>query len=125
MGDSRELVNQELVPGIRAYISNDGVVYRDEVETLCKESGSPNWDAVLIVIPLRLGVDKLNNIYVEDIKYVFHIPQCVGILGGRPRAAFYFVAYQDDSLLYLDPHILQPVVAMIDEFPTDVMLCEI
>lgn len=35
----------------------------------------------------------------------------VGAVGGRPNSAFYFLGYQNDKLLYLDPHVTQESLA--------------
>lgn len=44
------------------------------------------------------------------------MPQCVGLLGGKPNFALYFVGYTASSLngeshlIYLDPHFVQDAV---------------
>mmetsp|Transcript_49843 Transcript_49843/g.57534 ORF Transcript_49843/g.57534 Transcript_49843/m.57534 type:complete len:455 (-) Transcript_49843:128-1492(-) len=68
------------------------------------------WDtSLLLLIPLRLGLDVFNEEYVQSVAQTFSIPQSVGILGGRPRGARWFYgAYADGSkILGLDPHTLQ------------------
>jgi cysteine protease ATG4 len=61
----------------------------------------------MIISPIRLGLDQLNPIYIEPIKKIFEIPQTLGIMGGKPKSSLYFVGYQDDEVLYLDPHTVQ------------------
>ena len=34
-----------------------------------------------------------------------------GIIGGRPREAYYLVGMQEDSLIFLDPHNTQPAIS--------------
>jgi len=36
----------------------------------------------------------------------------VGVIGGRPRRACYYVGVQQTAALYLDPHFVQPYVDM-------------
>lgn len=69
-----------------------------------------DWDtSLLLLVPLRLGLDKFNEEYVNSIARSFWLPQSVGILGGRPRGARWFYgAYADGSkVLGLDPHTVQ------------------
>lgn len=68
------------------------------------------WDtSLLLLVPLRLGLDKFNEKYVHCVARSFWLPQSVGILGGRPRGARWFYgAYADGSkVLGLDPHTVQ------------------
>lgn len=64
---------------------------------------------MLLLVPLRLGLDKFNEEYVNSLARSFWLPQSVGILGGRPRGARWFYgAYADGSkVLGLDPHTVQ------------------
>ncbi|PJF19610.1 Atg4p [Paramicrosporidium saccamoebae] len=71
----------------------------------------------LILMPLRLGADTLNADYSVLIKAALSSPHSLGIIGGRSARAFYIVGYQDDALLYLDPHLLRQAStldAMVD-----------
>ena len=68
------------------------------------------WDTgLLLLIPLRLGLDKFNEEYSKLLAQSFWLPQSVGVLGGRPRGARWFYgAYADGSrVLGLDPHTVQ------------------
>ena len=61
--------------------------------------GELEWDtSLLLLIPLRLGLDALNEEYVQSVAQTFSLPQSVGALGGRPRGARWFYgAYADGS----------------------------
>lgn len=68
------------------------------------------WDTgLLLLIPLRLGLNGINEGYAKSIANSFAIPQSVGVLGGRPRGARWFYgAWEDGSkILGLDPHTVQ------------------
>eukprot|EP01089_Gocevia_fonbrunei_P007615 TRINITY_DN1882_c0_g1_i1.p1 TRINITY_DN1882_c0_g1~~TRINITY_DN1882_c0_g1_i1.p1 ORF type:complete len:375 (+),score=71.38 TRINITY_DN1882_c0_g1_i1:286-1410(+) len=106
------------------YVSSDGCIYLDKIKQICGElpnadleaeneekliKDDTNWKSLLLIIPLRLGLDKLNPLYISVLQETFKFPQSLGILGGRPRSSFYFVAVQDEDVLYLDPHVLQPL----------------
>lgn len=72
---------------------------------------SLDWDtSLLLLIPLRLGLDKFNEDYIDCLARSFWLPQSVGALGGRPRGARWFYgSYADGSkILGLDPHTIQP-----------------
>ena len=64
--------------------------------------------AALILLPLRLGIDSINPIYVHFIRGALRSSTSLGIVGGLPDKSLYFVGYQDFELLFLDPHILKP-----------------
>merc|ERR1711879_1107034 len=68
-----------------------------------------------------------NPIYIPTLKAFFSFPQCLGVIGGKPHSSFYFVGYQDNKVLYMDPHFVQPTVRMDDEplFPIESYRMEI
>lgn len=72
------------------------------------DSADATWNPVLLLLPVRLGVDTLHQDYVAPLRAMFHLPQSVGVFGGRPRQSLYFVGVQGDNVFYLDPHVVQP-----------------
>ena len=61
----------------------------------------------IVFVNVRVGLDKIPPEYYKGIKELFQLKSCIGIIGGRTRLAYYFIGYNDEenSLLYLDPHI--------------------
>jgi len=87
----------------RIYLSNENNVVVEELLTL-----SDRWTKALIVLVcLRLGTKHVNELYRHHLKYLFTMPSCLGIVGGRPNHSVYFVGSVDDHLYYLDPHVVQ------------------
>ena len=116
-------------------VADDGTIYWEKVVRQCVTRGAhPSTDApkqrppaasaeafffdpatdsfhpLIVLIPLRLGVDRLNAAYLPSLLSCFQYPQSLGMLGGRPRTSFYFIGVQDERLLYLDPHSVQPAL---------------
>jgi len=120
-----ELVKEFSPNNLRVHVCQDGCLYLDQLQRTAtathwpqtdeeedddgEERESSSWAPLLILIPLRLGLDKLNRDYLPVLKETFSIPQSLGIAGGKPRASLYFVANQDDYVFYLDPHTVQPL----------------
>ena len=83
---------------------------RQVVSTAERLDGAGSWCPVLILVPLRLGIESINPQYAPALSAFFAMPQCTGILGGKPRAAHYFLGVAGARLLYLDPHAIQPAL---------------
>ncbi|ONK79690.1 uncharacterized protein A4U43_C01F9050 [Asparagus officinalis] len=88
------------------------VICIDVASNLCSDfnNGEVAWAPILLLVPLVLGLEKVNPRYIPLLRDTFTFPQSLGILGGKPGASTYLVGVQDDKALYLDPHEVQPVV---------------
>uniref|UniRef100_A0A1I8BYM0 Cysteine protease n=1 Tax=Meloidogyne hapla TaxID=6305 RepID=A0A1I8BYM0_MELHA len=92
-------------PSNKLNISQNDNIQEDNSDEMDEDN---NWKRpLLLMIPLRLGLDVINPCYSTALFECFKLPQFVGILGGRPRHAVYFYGTVGDRLLYLDPHFCQ------------------
>lgn len=84
-------------------------------------SSNSNWSPILIFIPVKLGQDsRLNPIYKNCLKSFLATETCVGIMGGKPKHSLYFIGFQDDNLIHLDPHLSQENVDIsLEEFDVE------
>lgn len=87
------------------------VVCIEDVSRHCLEfsKGMADWAPVLLLVPLVLGLDKVNPRYIPLLAATFTFPQSLGILGGRPGASTYLIGVQEEEAFYLDPHEVQQV----------------
>uniref|UniRef100_A0A3P8SW49 Cysteine protease n=1 Tax=Amphiprion percula TaxID=161767 RepID=A0A3P8SW49_AMPPE len=125
--------------GITAYVSQDCTVYSADVvdchrapragqtsdetsdapplpqnDQPASASPLPDDRAVIILIPVRLGGEKTNPEY-------FDFETCSSLF---PKQACYFVGFQDDSLIYMDPHYCQSFVDVsTSDFPLQSYHC--
>ncbi|PWA14416.1 hypothetical protein CCH79_00011076, partial [Gambusia affinis] len=84
------------------------------------------WRPLVLLIPLRLGLSDINEAYIETLKQCFMLPQSLGVIGGKPNSAHYFIGYVGEELIYLDPHTTQPAVEPCDDgqVPDDTYHCQ-
>lgn len=130
---------------LHVYVSQDCTVYNqdifdecysNEIQTVPWQSNanslSPTrsrskiitWKQLILLIPLRLGHEKLNPIYSDCLKAMLSLEWCIGIIGGRPKHSLYFVGYQEEKLIHLDPHYCQDLVDVnLENFPLTSFHC--
>nr|XP_023997744.1 cysteine protease ATG4B-like [Salvelinus alpinus] len=84
------------------------------------------WKPLVLLIPLRLGLSDINTAYIETLKQCFQLPQSLGVIGGKPNSAHYFIGYVGEELIYLDPHTTQPAVEPCEDsqVPDDTYHCQ-
>jgi cysteine protease ATG4 len=94
------------VAGLRVYVTpSASEVYDDKFRSIARASATdPTIKPTLILLGLRLGLDRITPVYHEALKSSLTYPQSIGIAGGRPSSSHYFIGCQGDLFFYLDPH---------------------
>ncbi|XP_014487949.1 PREDICTED: cysteine protease ATG4B [Dinoponera quadriceps] len=82
-----------------------GVTAEADGETPLKAPSQ--WKPLLLLIPLRLGLSEINPVYINGLKAAFKISQSLGVIGGKPNLALYFIGCVGDEVIFLDPHTTQ------------------
>jgi len=117
---------------IRVHIAQDCTVYLGDLQQSCSEDTfhepkviDNQWKALILLIPLRLGGEHMNPCYDSCLKGLLSLEQCIGIIGGKPKRSRYFIGWQDDYLIHLDPHQCQDMVdVIISNFPLKTFHCK-
>ncbi|KAL8771743.1 MAG: hypothetical protein Q9209_002934 [Squamulea sp. 1 TL-2023] len=97
---------------LKVYINGDGAdVYEDRLLSLAT-AGEGQFTPILILVGIRLGIDRVTPVYWDALKASLQLPQSIGIAGGRPSSSHYFVGHQGDSFFFLDPHQPRPALPL-------------
>ncbi|CDW71601.1 UNKNOWN [Stylonychia lemnae] len=97
------------------YMSFDENVTRfSDGYSLSQNFKEPEWiNEVLVIVNARLGMEGINSNYHQVILKYMKFPQFIGLMGGKPKKAYYFIGQQEykngdpAKLIYLDPHVVQ------------------
>lgn len=84
--------------------TQSGELFKDEINSIFSKNENSN---LLLLFPVKLGVDKINSIYWNDLFSIVASAYSVGIAGGKPSSSLYFFGHQNEHLFYLDPHKTQ------------------
>ncbi|KAI5963681.1 ATG4 [Candida pseudojiufengensis] len=97
------------------HISENCDLYDDEI----KEIFTNHKKSILLLFPVRLGIDHTNEYYFKSLLTLLASPYSVGIAGGKPSSSFYFFGYEstdqnENELIYFDPHLPQIIESPIN-----------
>ncbi|KAH8688896.1 hypothetical protein BGW36DRAFT_365956 [Talaromyces proteolyticus] len=96
--------------GLKVYVTNDSSdVYEEQFKAIAVDK-SGSIQPTLILLGIRLGIDRVTPIYRKSLEATLKMPQSVGIAGGRPSASHYFIGAQNPYFFYLDPHHTRPAL---------------
>uniref|UniRef100_A0A0K0ENC8 Cysteine protease n=1 Tax=Strongyloides stercoralis TaxID=6248 RepID=A0A0K0ENC8_STRER len=114
--------NNSILESISIYCTNNSCLILNQIENL-----SNNWKKkIFLIIPVRLGIKDINECYYEHINKLFSFHNCLGIMGGKSKRSLYYIGYYNESLIYLDPHVMQEYVNLEEETPNiDTFFCNI
>eukprot|EP00401_Gymnodinium_catenatum_P077876 CAMPEP_0117507166 /NCGR_PEP_ID=MMETSP0784-20121206/26287_1 /TAXON_ID=39447 /ORGANISM="" /LENGTH=342 /DNA_ID=CAMNT_0005302669 /DNA_START=137 /DNA_END=1165 /DNA_ORIENTATION=+ len=96
-------------------VFDDGAIFKDEVLDRFDRNGD---HAIILLICRRLGRDYFNvDEYREGVEACFRLPEFQGLASGNSgsSAHFFMGAHGDDSLLYMDPHTVQPALESVSD----------
>ncbi|XP_044734329.1 cysteine protease ATG4B [Chrysoperla carnea] len=127
----KKLVKYDDWSCIEIHVALDNTIIIEDIKQLCNKTTTRSkttsdnetttnkeWKPLLLIIPLRLGLSEINKIYIDSLKQCFEFEQSLGVIGGKPNLALYFIGYVGDDVIYLDPHTTQKY-ALVENKLTD------
>ncbi|OMJ95099.1 hypothetical protein SteCoe_1640 [Stentor coeruleus] len=73
-------------------------------------------NSLLIMLPLMLGVRKIQSNYIDSLKKIFQNKYSVGIIGGKLKSALYLAGIKNNSVIVFDPHYVQDASSSLSDF---------
>ena len=68
---------------------------------------------------LQVSLNIIVFFFLLPVQSLLALDHCVGIIGGKPKHSVYFVGFQDEKLLHLDPHYCQSASEVYDSQQLD------
>ncbi|OMJ29456.1 Cysteine protease ATG4A, partial [Smittium culicis] len=115
------IIDSDFRKKAKSKINDITKLYNSKLEN---SSNQNSWVPALLLVPVRLGIEKVNPVYYNKIKKLFKNPYSLGFVGGSPGKSFFFIGSQDNNLLYLDPHFAKPYVSL-DEYKKNKEVAEV
>ncbi|XP_014249593.1 cysteine protease ATG4B-like isoform X2 [Cimex lectularius] len=88
---------------LAVHVALDNTIVLNEICSLQRT----RWKPLVLIVPLRLGINEINSIYIQGLKACFTFPQSLGAIGGKPNHALYFIGIVGNDVIFLDPHVTQ------------------
>jgi cysteine protease ATG4 len=119
----RALVSKTPTSKLHVYVRpNDSDIYADSLIAAATDS-SETFHPTLILLGVRLGIDRITPVYHAALAATLELPHCIGIAGGRPASSHYFIGHQGgQAFFYLDPHSTRSALPL-DPSPEDIASC--
>ena len=67
--------------GLKVYVTGDGADVYEDIFLRLAEGKDQRFSPVLILVGIRLGIDRVTPVYWEALKKTLQLPQSVGIAG--------------------------------------------
>lgn len=94
---------------------DSGTLYEDKLAEYFEMNNSKS---VLVLLCVRLGLDKINDEYIGSFYDLFESGndyKFVGIAGGKPYKSLYFFDKKENFLVYADPHHVSNYLELDDD----------
>eukprot|EP00826_Nyctotherus_ovalis_P064929 TRINITY_DN9533_c0_g2_i1.p2 TRINITY_DN9533_c0_g2~~TRINITY_DN9533_c0_g2_i1.p2 ORF type:complete len:202 (-),score=27.21 TRINITY_DN9533_c0_g2_i1:267-872(-) len=102
-------------PGLEIVVFPEGVIYVDKL----RKKFNSKTKSVIVLVGFRLGLKRINSEYYPAIIRMMEMQNFIGMSGGQDDGALYFIGYQNDRLIFLDPHVTQPAIPYLEDLWTD------
>uniref|UniRef100_V5GLN2 Cysteine protease n=1 Tax=Anoplophora glabripennis TaxID=217634 RepID=V5GLN2_ANOGL len=110
----KKLVKYDEWSRLAIHVALDNTIVINDIREMClpqsKIDGTNlirEWKPLLLIVPLRLGLSEINPIYISAVQKCFQFKQSLGVIGGKPNVALYFIGCVGKEVIYLDPHNTQ------------------
>ena len=84
----RALSEQHSESGLRVYVNGDGADVYEDIYRRIAMAQDGTFSATLILVGIRLGIDRVTPAYWDSLKAALRLPQSMGIAGYSPCASF-------------------------------------